>query len=554
MKNRVDTNRIARAIRPGGVLLLRTPLNTLTPVGLSVGAKRLSRSPGPFDSASLRSGRTANLRDGLIAVLLVLLSGCAAFKAEPRLDPDSAACYRFLEKMDRLVTLAGAGDAGAARIEGFPHLRISRFLASFTADSLQDEAYRFWLDALRRADTKARQIELHNLPSRQRLELQADAPGAAPAERAVAACGAKLAASDLTSPVRRSLLLERAKAPDSYLGWQRAVGFYPATRLVFAQAVERLHRELRQTFALPVGKLPVVGELVRYQPPLGSSLHSKEVARILADSTRNPFAVPQPFPQDLERLFQNFAPIFEVDTRDENDRIGTIRLQNSREARVDAATPVVYRLPSHTRFHDRTLLQLNYLVWFGARPPASAVDIYAGRFDGLIWRVTLPPDGNPLAYDSIHPCGCYYQVFPAAGFGVVQPRDGSEPIFSPQIIDPPQAGARLVIRLAHGTHFIQKIYADQASDRSVVYGWRDYDELLSLQAPDGERRSLFDPEGFVPGSGRPERFLFWPMGVPSAGAMRQTGTHAIAFLGRRHFDDARLLETFLRPLDSRPTE
>jgi len=38
------------------------------------------------------------------------------------------------------------------------------------------------------------------------------------------------------------------------------------------------------------------------------------------------------------------------------------------------------------------------------------------------------------------------------------------------------------------------------------------------------------------------------MGVPSAGAMRQWGTHAVAFLGKRHFDEPRLLEKLLRPL------
>jgi hypothetical protein len=32
------------------------------------------------------------------------------------------------------------------------------------------------------------------------------------------------------------------------------------------------------------------------------------------------------------------------------------------------------------------------------------------------------------------------------------------------------------------------------------------------------------------------------MGIASAGAMRQWGRHATAFVGRRHFDDADLLE------------
>lgn len=69
------------------------------------------------------------------------------------------------------------------------------------------------------------------------------------------------------------------------------------------------------------------------------------------------------------------------------------------------------------------------------------------------------------------------------------------------------------------------------------------DELRSLLRPGGGSASIFEPgDGLVAGTERPERFLFWPMGIASAGAMRQWGHHATAFVGRRHFDDADLLE------------
>ena len=70
---------------------------------------------------------------------------------------------------------------------------------------------------------------------------------------------------------------------------------------------------------------------------------------------------------------------------------------------------------------------------------------------------------------------------------------------------------------------------------------RDYAALRSLPRGAG-RRSLFGEEGLVAGTERSERFLLWPMGVPSAGAMRQWGHHATAFVGRRHFDDPGLVE------------
>jgi hypothetical protein len=60
----------------------------------------------------------------------------------------------------------------------------------------------------------------------------------------------------------------------------------------------------------------------------------------------------------------------------------------------------------------RLLLQLVYTIWFPERPPRRPVDFLAGRLDGIVWRMTLAPDGEPLLYDSIHPCGCYHLFFP----------------------------------------------------------------------------------------------------------------------------------------------
>ncbi len=57
-------------------------------------------------------------------------------------------------------------------------------------------------------------------------------------------------------------------------------------------------------------------------------------------------------------------------------------------------------------------------------------------------------------------------------------------------------------------------------------------------------RSVYDPQGLIPGSQRLERLLFWPMGIASAGQMRQWGRQATAFVGRRHFDDPLLLDRY----------
>jgi hypothetical protein len=73
---------------------------------------------------------------------------------------------------------------------------------------------------------------------------------------------------------------------------------------------------------------------------------------------------------------------------------------------------------------------------------------------------------------------------------------------------------------------------------------RDDDSLRSLPAANGERRSLFAPDGIVAGSERGERWFYWPMGIAEPGAMRQWGRHATAFVGIRHFDDPDIIARY----------
>jgi hypothetical protein len=91
---------------------------------------------------------------------------------------------------------------------------------------------------------------------------------------------------------------------------------------------------------------------------------------------------------------------------------------------------------------------------------------------------------------------------------------------------------------------VERVLSRGSGGDSVTYRFADYDELRSLPRGASGRRSLFGPDAIVPGSERGERFFFWPTGVPCPGAMRQWGHHATAFVGRRHFDDADLMERY----------
>jgi hypothetical protein len=209
---------------------------------------------------------------------------------------------------------------------------------------------------------------------------------------------------------------------------------------------------------------------------------------------------------------------------------------------------VVYRKLALTRYGGETLVQLVYLAWFSERPRAKSLDLLAGRLDGIFWRITLSTHGDPLVYDTIHPCGCFHMFFPVPGVEPLPPpATGIEWAFVPDRAPKLPDGARLVLRLATRTHYLVNMAAD-GGGAGLTYEFADYDELRSMPAGAGKRRSAFRPDALVPGTERGERVFFWPMGVPSAGAMRQWGHHATAFVGRRHFDDVDLIERRFRLL------
>ena len=482
-----------------------------------------------------------------LAVLVLWLPACTDLPPLPEpIKLNATSCERFFQAIDNQVDEYGVGDAGAAKISGFAGLRVDRFLASFAQQNLTADAYAAWLERLRKLDETARLLEWRNLPDKAKYRLQSSETG--DVEVAIHRCGQILAQQVQNSPSQRSRLQAELQSPEAYSTWQRLFGLYFLTRWAIVDGVWQLQQEMRAPFLNNDQDQAVKGQLIRYVPPTSPAIQTAEVAAILKQSAANPLAIPEPSTDQLYQLFSAFAPAWLVDTLSDNDRIGMVNITDDGDAYIDTHKPVVYHLPSHARYGKQVLLQLNYIVWFSARPPSGLLDIYAGRFDGLIWRVTLKMDGQPLAYDSIHPCGCYYQIFPAEGVRVVQPEDGSEPILTPTPILADQPGERVLVKISAENHFITGIATQQPAAVVEKYSWLAYDALRSLPMPNGGYQSIFDQDGLMPGSERSERFLLWPMGVPSAGAMRQWGTHAIAFLGKRHFDDPWLLDKLIRPL------
>lgn len=466
-----------------------------------------------------------------LLLVTLLLAGCATV-GKPVAPPEGdslAACRMLYREADAAIERAGVRDQGSSLVPGFPYLRTTRLLASFRDELADPRRWSAWVGHLAAMDAEARALELRNLP-----EPIAGHDGNTLREE-LDRCRKQLLAADTGQPGRRAALRAAASVPDDYVAWWRVAGLYPLTAPIVSARVSAWQAETRKTFARPLADLPVAGSLVRWAATPGAPMEAAEVSNILHRSL-DPLRIPLPAPADLVRLFDTFAPVWEVSVADDDDRIGAPRRDNG--PRVDVTRPTLYRKVSHTRFGDRVLLQLNYIIWFPARP---GNDIYAGHLDGINWRVTLGPEGEPWLYDAIHNCGCYHQFFPGRRLRLRSdpPTGYFEPPLLPQTAPERQP---LVLRIAQRTHFIQRVYHDEAMRAAQPMAWEEYDALRSLPS-NGGYRSLFGEHGLVPGSERSERFILWPMGIRSPGAMRQWGRHATAFVGRRHFDDPFLIES-----------
>ena len=451
----------------------------------------------------------------------------------------AASCRDLYATIDARVDEAGVGDAQFARIAGYPYLRIDRFLA---ADDIKPDpggnGFVAWVERLRDLDLDARSFELQNLPSDVK-----DALGAAINSR-LEDCSDLLITRDLGSTASQVQLLESARVDDDYSLAKRVFGLYPFTSLPFNAGVKNLHENMQAEFSRSLGSLPVAGRLMRYRPSPGSAgLSAEAVRELLEKAGRDPFGIPKIHLVDLHSLFATFAPVYEIDVAGDDDRIGAMFWSEDANPSVDVSHPVVYRRVSYTRFEGRTLLQLNFSVWFPSRPAEGDFDLLSGRLDGITFRVTLNNDGRPLIYDSMHNCGCYHLFLPTRRLSRRSPSQGHEepPLVAQHIV---VEQGRAVLRIAHGSHYLQRLYFDTAIEAGEAYALRDDDSLRSLALANGGRRSLFAPDGLVVGSERGERWLFWPMGIAEPGAMRQWGRHATAFVGTRHFDDPDLMERY----------
>ena len=453
---------------------------------------------------------------------LAVLAGCASRpEAQTPAALMSAACDQQFERWHRQAADQGRRDAQDWSPPGFPYLRVDRFLASFKLTELSKAQRRDWLS---RAHAKARQawqIERQGSPSDTSNWLDG-----------LDACSAQAIAGLASDNAGWRRLALTVRVPDDYRTGAQIAGLYPLVRPIVHWRASVTMTELAGRF----GRYHGQGRWQTYWPPGPEN-------PVPGGWDRDSLGIPVFESAELERLFQRHAPVWRVDTRDHNDRPGTPGRGHDGRLHFQSE-PVVYRHLTFTYMGGVILPQLVYQIWFAARPAESWPDIYAGDLDGVLWRVTLDERNRALVYDSIHSCGCYHQWVLVEDSLTLRPsvNAAKEQLWILDTIAGRDGAPEL--SLSAGDHQLVAVEVlRQGEPRGGANHYR-IEPLDRLRGVSVNGARLYGADGLIEGTERLERFLLWPTGVISAGAMRQWGHHAVSFVGRRHFDDPLLLDQY----------
>jgi len=456
-------------------------------------------------------------------------------------------CADFFASLDKQTKKANVIDPGVFRVKKYPYLRVNRFIASFSEDVVNEADFAAWTDRMQVLDQDARNFEIANLPNSAVAALDS-VNGRAGLYGKVATCGDLLKAADFRNIEHQEELRKSVSVPDDYITLRRVLGIYPLTRLFVSYGVSRWHAEARKSFST---EPPANWQTIRYVP--AKKIDMSSFRQIAEPTKRDALGIPMYSPEKREALFRMYAPAWAIQFRGNYDRIGAPIWTGKGVLGVNTDHPVTYTMLSFTRFAKEILTQLNYIIWFPSRPKEGAFDILGGILDGLNYRVTLDNNGKPLIYETMHNCGCYYKAYPTDRVQVRAFIDYAEP---PLILEAPDVNPSkdfMTVAMESRSHYVQHLYplSRELKPALAVYSLVDYGQLRSLQYLTDDRRSMFSQDSIAPGSKRLERFILWPTGVLSPGAMRQWGRHAVAFAGKRHFDDPFFMDRMFVETDSR---
>ncbi len=481
---------------------------------------------------------------GLIVLGVFVISlGCAMMQRPELKSEQPVEAYRFLKRLDSIIEEAKVRDASHYPVPKFPYLRTNRFLADYKRFLRTDREKALWLKWLHQIDEFNRKKEISRLPDTYVMEICGTEVTETNKDILLDTyrdAAATLMAHDKQNPRLFEMVAKRCNVPDDYSLTMRIVGVYPLLSIPMIIATDLSHVETRNTFEKPLDLLPVDGTLIRYVPQKKTRMSTDELNKIMLDSSENILNVPLPSAHLQERLATAFAPVIIQDTAADYDYIGAIECEGD-TYRLNPETPAVYYYFSHMYLHDEPILQINYAFWYPRRAGKRATWIEHGRLDGSTLRISLDRNGEVFMVDTVNNCGCYHIFAPREDrIEKIKQRPFTYDAFVPQWVPAVSSQQRLGIRVISGWHqvrrFVTADISDSAESRSYIL--LPYSTLESLPVDNDRSRSIFNENGIARGSSRwAEPIVFFSMGIPSVGSMRQRGNHPTVLVGNEHFAD-----------------
>ncbi|OUR89594.1 hypothetical protein A9Q81_21365 [Gammaproteobacteria bacterium 42_54_T18] len=510
----------------------------------------------PIAFSLFKSSPPATIR--LITALLIFaITGCSIQPTAIHLEvtQQEKNCLNFFDQLDASISTLTFFEASVQRVDDYPIYRSDRFLASFSNQKLTPQEHIAWKKSLHKNAITAYQQEIARLPKNTNLPLPFNQSSVL---SNIYQCTTNLKSYFLKKETNAPLNTARLQIKDNYSATARFFGIYPLSQWLAQPSMKNYQKEMTARYLKGQRKN---SRKILYQPKTRKTLDIQFIQRTLANAyANNALHIPVLNSLDEQALLAHFSPNLSLEKTNSSDNIGSPEWGPNKKITVNTQKPSAYTFITYTRLNGQVLIQLNYGFWFPERPTQSSFDIYAGMLDGIIWRVTLDIQGKPFFYDSIHQCGCYHKVFLPQDVSYNTTNNTNEsPLFfsiNNVVLDSTHP---VTLNIDSSSHYIVGISQPHSSLRSslrpslrskstkktetIPYELSNYTSLSQLPTKN-RRKSLFEKDGIIEQSARKERWFLWPLGVVNAGAMRQKGRHAIAFIGRRHFDDAFLWEKF----------
>ncbi len=493
-----------------------------------------------------------NSRQVLVSLLLLIsVSACQALADRNNSNlvaswpaQLNANCLNSIAAFREAVDAEKVGNASAPVMRSLPLLHGNRFLTHLATAAESSAKIQEWTLIAAELAASTRASENRNLHT----------PWSKPDMKRLSDCATAFATEPQYAEQRAILVSRVQKLPDSYNRSRQYLGALVLLKPFLERRILAGHKDEKAWFAEEEN----FRQSNFYQvEALAEKVSDAEIAAWMQQAyLHNELKLPSLEDTQLDALVLKHAPKLEIEFDNDNDRIGTPEWQSD-QIIVNTNAPVLYTQNSMTQFAGRNLLQLNYIFWFSERRPRAWMDLYSGKIDSIIWRVTLDESGEVLLYDSIHSCGCYHKYFQVSEKLQIktEPLSG-EPanIFE---LDDLNEDDSVVLKITSNDHYVVGVdgYGDSKHRKvnengqiSWTYSLAPYASLNNISSDNGSK-SLFDSQGLITGSERLERFTLWPTGILSVGAMRQWGTHATGFIQQQHFDDAELFNNYfeLRP-------